>query len=410
MHKVCTLERLVIDRLIFDNDENVLQKQLIKYPHYSSYLEIFKQIAKRLKIFKFSLGRYFDKMLSNECITNIIRYTPFRILYSFYIMKLVRDRQVLDLIKTTYETSVAFFKVFDISALATFIFQTDEVCLAAIHKDSFALLFVRDQTFKRCCSAMERDFYAINYVRDQTQEICLKAIEFDYFSFKYVRVKTFEICHAAIKKNALMIRYIDNPCRELCLEAVKQLFYSIAYIKNPSEEVCKAAIKNHVMALKLIENQTKSLCIFAINIDPNSIKYIKNQTNELCQIAFGKDPYSIIGIKNQTFEICIEYFKRTHSLFFIKKLTPQLCEYIINNQMYLFRYSGIIKDLESEDDLNLHLINFKEFSFILGLKSCECKNHNMFQVIKFCLAKIFEIKKWQILNFKSKYYLVYLFE
>ena len=109
--------------------------------------------------------------------------------------------------------------------------------------------------------------------------------------------------------------------------------------------------------------------------------------------------------------MCAEYYKTTGSLLFIKKLTPKLCEYIINSQKnYLFRYSGIIKDLELEDDLNLHIVDFKECSFILGLKSSERGIQYMNQIIKFCLERIFKIKQWQILSFKTNYFLVYLFE
>ena len=65
--------------------------------------------------------------------------------------------------------------------------QTEEICLAAVHQNGYALYYVKDQTEEICLAAVQRNGYTLYYVKEQTEEICLTAVKKDWRIFEYIR-------------------------------------------------------------------------------------------------------------------------------------------------------------------------------------------------------------------------------
>ena len=67
-----------------------------------------------------------------------------------------------------------------------------EIDLAAVMQNGYALQYVKDQTPEICMAAVNQNGYALQYVKDQTLDICLAAIKQDRGALKYVNKDIFE--------------------------------------------------------------------------------------------------------------------------------------------------------------------------------------------------------------------------
>ena len=70
--------------------------------------------------------------------------------------------------------------------------QTPEICLAAIKRDGWALIFVHNQTPEICLAAVNQNGGALKHVHNQTPEICLAAVKQDSYALRYVEERIFD--------------------------------------------------------------------------------------------------------------------------------------------------------------------------------------------------------------------------
>ena len=82
-------------------------------------------------------------------------------------------------------------------SLCDMVYQTPELCLAAVRHRSFAIMSVKEQTPEICLVAVRQYGYALKHVKEQTPEICLAAVKENGLALKHVKEQTPEICLAA---------------------------------------------------------------------------------------------------------------------------------------------------------------------------------------------------------------------
>jgi hypothetical protein len=101
--------------------------------------------------------------------------------------------------------------------------------------------FVENKTYELCLEAVKRNHYALLFIPDQliTYELCLISVEKAASCIQYVpeRFQTNEICLKVIKDNPLYICHIKNITDEMWKTAIAidpKLFFKN---RNPSQEV-----------------------------------------------------------------------------------------------------------------------------------------------------------------------------
>lgn len=145
------------------------------------------------------------------------------------------------------------------------IMLTPEVCLAAVRKDGFSLIYIPYEL--------------------RTPEMCLAAVESGGHIIMYVpeKLKTPEICLAAVKHVGEALLFVPDELKtpELCLEAVRCDGYAIRYVPDEltTSEMCLAAVKNYGWALAYVpaDKQTPKIIAAAIANNPEAAQFIKNK-------------------------------------------------------------------------------------------------------------------------------------
>ena len=118
----------------------------------------------------------------------------------------------------------------------------------------------------------------------QNEEICMAAVKEDGWALLYVEHQNAEICMAAVKQAGFALQYVKEQTLDICMTAVKQHGLALQYVKQQTKDICVNAIKNHEDALQYVQEQTEDLCLDAVNRDIMTLKYIKDKTilNSIC--------------------------------------------------------------------------------------------------------------------------------
>lgn len=203
-------------------------------------------------------------------------------------------------------------------------YQTNEKCIAMIHKDYTNYDYVNDKTDeirilaanyhakrynykdKNFRKVIDLDFvqnfgHAFKYADNQTKEMCMIAINkylgdltveigpfygnFNLSNLKYVKEKTYEICLAAVKRNGCALKYVEEQTYEMCLIAVKNNGLALRFVKKQTDELCVEAVKNDGLALIYVKNQTHEICLHAVNQNGNALYFVKKQTFKIVCVA-----------------------------------------------------------------------------------------------------------------------------
>jgi hypothetical protein len=100
--------------------------------------------------------------------------------------------------------------------------QIIEMCLTAIKRNS-SLTLKLIQKNKHIISNLEKN---------QIQQLYLAAVEQDGFALEYITDQTDEICLKAVQQNGFALRHIKNQTIELCDTAYKQNFCSVIWARE----------------------------------------------------------------------------------------------------------------------------------------------------------------------------------
>ncbi|MDR3236749.1 MAG: DUF4116 domain-containing protein [Prevotellaceae bacterium] len=213
---------------------------------------------------------------------------------------------------------------------------TPEVCLDAVRKNGYELLYIKNPTPELCLEAVKQEAYVIRYIKreNQTVEMALEVVKKEGNLFQYIdsKCQTDEVCFTAIQNShGWAIGYIENQKPEYCRAALEinditfssirsefltqEIIHyaiqthpsSISHIDNPSEELQLEAVKKDGTAIQYIKGY-KSPAVFlaAVTQNPNAFKYIKSKhhTPEMCLIAVKENGFYLNKIQNQTPELC----------------------------------------------------------------------------------------------------------
>jgi hypothetical protein len=72
--------------------------------------------------------------------------------------------------------------------------QTHDICLAAVQRDGWALVYAREQTPEICIAAVQQTGLALKHVKEQTPEICIAAVQQDEKALHFVRPEFKHLC------------------------------------------------------------------------------------------------------------------------------------------------------------------------------------------------------------------------
>lgn len=62
--------------------------------------------------------------------------------------------------------------------------------LAAVQKDGYALVHIKEQTPELCLAAVQQNGYTLNYVKEQTPALCLAAVQQNGGALQFVKEQT----------------------------------------------------------------------------------------------------------------------------------------------------------------------------------------------------------------------------
>lgn len=188
--------------------------------------------------------------------------------------------------------------------------QIEELCLAAVTKNSLQLKNVKEQTNKICRVAVGKSLFALKYVKNQTTEICAEAIYADPWSIQYVRRQTRDLCLLAVSLNGRTISCVKQT-EELCIEAVKTDYETLCLVKDQTVKICMAAVQSNGLALKFVKLQTEEMCVLAMqNGGATLLSSVKFQTEAICLAAVTENGLQLRNVKNQTRAICAAAVKQ----------------------------------------------------------------------------------------------------
>lgn len=226
--------------------------------------------------------------------------------------------------------------------------QTEAICIAAVKKNSWNLL----------------------YVKNQTEEICLSAVKQNSSVIQYVKNKTDEICRIAIANSPYNLEYIENQTEEICLSAVNIAGLAIKHVREQTEEICLAAVKQNTYALRNVKNQTEEICISAVKQNGFMLEYVKNQTEEICSLAIKENPFSFIHVDANIYK-----YNKDEIILCFKKIKELRAENKIISDEYSIKF-------------------FKKLSEILG----KIDNGVLLDVVDNDLNSIFKSKRQALVN------------
>lgn len=177
-----------------------------------------------------------------------------------------KDLQVLRCVDKNILRSWEYgYKLIEENVLIEFIYQPSyELCMEAVKRRGTDLRFV-DQG------------YAYGYSNMQTDEMCLAAVKQNWFALEYVKKQTYKVCLAAVLKNGNAIAFVVDQKIDLCLTAIENDPSCIEYIREQTVELCLKAINKDYRTLRNIKDQTLQLCIEAVKINSTAIRFIRDK-------------------------------------------------------------------------------------------------------------------------------------
>ena len=95
--------------------------------------------------------------------------------------------------------------------LAHVVYQTPELCLAAVAAYPYALQHVREQWPELCRAAVAAMPHVLAYVHDQTDELCLTALRRSGWVLQYIRQQTMEHCLTAVRHHGAALQHVQLP-------------------------------------------------------------------------------------------------------------------------------------------------------------------------------------------------------
>ena len=183
-------------------------------------------------------------------------------------------------------------------------YQTEEICLYAVHNNWQSLTFVKDQTERICLTAIDLDGKAIQYVREPTPLLCSLAIQ-KGGGLEFLRTMSLDVCRMAVQRNGLFMKYIpvEKQTEEISELAIENNPYSLEWIENPSEKLCIEAVKKNGRVLQHVPNQTPKICMAALQNTGLALQYVKEyMLPKICSYALDNNIESIDFIPRKSEE------------------------------------------------------------------------------------------------------------
>jgi hypothetical protein len=181
-------------------------------------------------------------------------------------------------------------------------YQTEDVCMYAIHSDWNSLQFVHNQTETICRHAMEQSGKAIQYVRKMTPELCSLAIK-KGGGIEFLQSMPPEVCRIAVEMNGMFLQYIpaERQTEELCRIAVENNPFALEWVHDQSEAVCTIALKKNGRCLRYVKQQTPAVCMIALEQTGMALQFVKEyMLPKLCAYALDREIPSIQFFKVPT--------------------------------------------------------------------------------------------------------------
>lgn len=152
-----------------------------------------------------------------------------------------------------------------------------------IHKNGYAIKYVKKQTPEICTLAVQQNGFALRFVQNQTAssllEIYIQAVQQNGYSIIHIREAAslipYEICYQAVKQNGLVLQFVKNR--------------SILESKSLSKEIHTTAVQQNGLALQYVPfaYRTKKICDLAVKQNGLALQFVidKYKTEELCSLA-----------------------------------------------------------------------------------------------------------------------------
>lgn len=186
----------------------------------------------------------------------------------------------------------------------------------AVSKEGLCLENAMYQTFEICKAAVDNDPLAIKYAKNQEQELCKMAINSLPRSIMAITNANLYLRRLAVSLEGTLIGHIldkyyngDEKCEEaleLSMIAVKRDGWAIFLIPDPSYELILEAVGTNGMVICDLHpsEQTEEMCEKAVAQYAWAYEYCKYR-NERVKMAAVKNCGMILGkIKEQSYELC----------------------------------------------------------------------------------------------------------
>jgi hypothetical protein len=198
-------------------------------------------------------------------------------------------------------------------------YQTEEVCLHAVHTNWESLQFVAKQSERICCKALEISGKAIQYVREPTPQLALQAIR-NGGGVDFLRSMPLEICYIAVERNGTFLQYIpkEKQTEEICRVAVQTSPSAIQWVLEQTEDLCRQAVRSDGLLLRYVHEQTLPICMDALENNGSALQFVKEymlpticsyiEEHNIPSISFGAHNHSIWRngfVFGATFTACI---------------------------------------------------------------------------------------------------------
>lgn len=111
--------------------------------------------------------------------------------------------------------------------------QRDDICIAAVSQDPYAIKYIINQKHEYCMKALEEP-HVIEHILDQKYVYCMKALQGDLWTFTYIRNMTDILWNYVLSHEPKLIEYCDCPTEKHCMLALRRDLSNLrlVYYKN----------------------------------------------------------------------------------------------------------------------------------------------------------------------------------
>ncbi len=111
--------------------------------------------------------------------------------------------------------------------------------LLKVSENGMEIANVPEQTEELCIAAVKKNPWALRLVKEQTEEICLTAVGSFGLVLSLVKEKTPAVIKAAIKQNGMSLQHVPEELRteEICFEAIRNHPDAIRFVQDPAPEL-----------------------------------------------------------------------------------------------------------------------------------------------------------------------------